>query len=194
MLRTTSFLDQFSSLIKSPIKYLFIYIILYRLVCAAILLWGSYYPPFDSSHVVLWPTLATDTESIFNRFISTAVRWDVFHFHEIAKNGYTYEHLYAFPPGMATIMRITSSIFGYGSTSGMLWGYWIAVVFCSTLHTLYEFTLLQTKSPEMASLAAACSLLPSSPATLIHAPYAEPFFTFLSFKGGLHSSCMTSSS
>jgi phosphatidylinositol glycan class V len=187
---TTSTFGHFSSLFNSPIRKLFVYIILFRLICAGILVWGSYQPPFDASHVVLWPELAANSQALLSRFISTALRWDVFHFQEIARRGYAYEHLYAFLPGTPAVMRIaasTSSLLGYGSgehiISGTLWICWIIILLCGTSKTLYEFILLHTKSPEMAMLATACSLLPSSPSTLLHAPYAEPFFTFLSFKG-----------
>ncbi|KIM31423.1 glycosyltransferase family 76 protein [Serendipita vermifera MAFF 305830] len=110
----------------------------------------------------------------------------MFHFLEIAQRGYTYEHLYAFFPGVPTVMRISSFIFDYGTISSMLWGSWIAVFGCYTLATLYELTLVHTSSHELAMLATACSILSTSPPTLLHAPYTEPFFAFFSFKGMLY--------
>ncbi|KAG8841545.1 ER membrane glycoprotein subunit of the GPI transamidase complex-like protein [Serendipita sp. 411] len=56
-------------------------------------------------------------------------------------------------------------------------------MFCITTKTLYELTLLESGSQQVGMLATACSLLVTSPAALLHAPYAEPFFTFLSYKG-----------
>lgn len=171
------------SVIKvSNLKRLFIYQITYRAICVVILGLCAHLPPFDSSHQVLWPA-STTTGTVFERFISTALRWDSFHFHEIAQRGYTHEHLYAFFPGVPTIMRFSSLLFGYGTTAGLLWGSWITIAGCYTLTTLYELTLAHTGSHELAMLATACSILNTSPATLLHAPYAEPFFSFFSFKG-----------
>jgi hypothetical protein len=166
----------------SNVRRLFIYLIGYRVLCGLILLACSYLPPFDSSHQIVWPAAAA-TSSSFERFISTALRWDSFHFLEIAQNGYTYEHLYAFFPGTPTVMRAGSLLFGYGTISGLLWGSWVTAASCLTLTTLYELTLAYTGSQELAMLATACSILTTGPATLLHAPYTEPFFAFFSFKG-----------
>lgn len=165
----------------SNIRTLFIYLAGYRLFCAAILFACAYITPFDASHVV--SGLPAPSDTITNRFISTTLRWDVFHFLEIAQSGYTYEHLYAFLPGVPAILRATSAVFGYGTISGMLWRCWVAIIYCLTLPTLYDLTLFQTGSQELAMLASACSIIVTSPSTLLHAPYTEPFFAFCSFKG-----------
>jgi GPI mannosyltransferase 2 len=168
----------------SNVRRLFVYLLGYRVLCGVILLACSYLPPFDSSHQIVWPA-STTTASILERFISTTLRWDSFHFLEIAQKGYTYEHLYAFFPGTPTVMRISSLPFGYSTISGLLWGSWVTVASCFTLTTLYELTVAYTGSQELAMLSTACSILTTSPATLLHAPYAEPFFAFFSFKGAL---------
>jgi hypothetical protein len=168
----------------SNVRQLFVYLLGYRVLCGVILLACSYLPPFDSSHQIVWPA-STTTASVLERFISTTLRWDSFHFLEIAQKGYTYEHLYAFFPGTPTVMRLSSLPFGYGTISGLLWGSWVTVASCFTLTTLYELTVAYTGSQELAMLSTACSILTTSPATLLHAPYAEPFFAFFSFKGAL---------
>ena len=48
-----------------------------------------------------------------------------------------------------------------------------------------SLTLEYSSSPSFALLATLLSLLPLSPATVLYAPYAEPFFAALSFKGML---------
>ena len=155
---------------KSNLKQLLTFALLYKVCCIAVLLLCTYATPFDASHLVLWPTTAT--QSVFDRFISTTLRWDVFHFYEIAQRGYSYEHIYAFLPGGPAIMRISSLALGDGHISGMFWGSWFLVTACSTLYTLYQITLLETGSQQVAMLATASSILTTSPATLLHAPYA----------------------
>jgi len=172
-----------SRLRASDSRQLFIYLIGHRIVCSVILLFSSYLPPFDSSHQVLWPVLSTSV-STFGRFISTILRWDSFHFLEIAQNGYTYEYLYAFLPGTPTIMRASSLLSGYGTIFGLSWVVCTTVVSYFTLTTLYDLTLVHTGSQELAMLATTCSILTTSPATLLHAPYAELPFSFFSYKGG----------
>ncbi|CAG7854863.1 SubName: Full=Related to glycosyltransferase family 76 protein-Laccaria bicolor {ECO:0000313/EMBL:CCA72745.1} [Serendipita indica DSM 11827] len=169
----------------SNLKKLLTSAILYKICSIVILFFCTYATPFDASHLVIWPRAAT--QSIFDKFISTTLRWDIFHFYEIARHGYVYEHLYAFLPGGPAIMRASSLILGESLSSGMFWGSWFLVAGCSTLFTLYEITLLETGSQQVAMLATACSILTTSPATLLHAPYAEPFFAFLTFRGILHS-------
>ncbi|KAG8813575.1 ER membrane glycoprotein subunit of the GPI transamidase complex-like protein, partial [Serendipita sp. 401] len=166
---------------KVNLRNLFLGHTLYKILCILILLACSQLPAFDSAHNVNWPTSREDT--IFKQFITTTIRWDTFHFLNIAQNGYSYEHLYAFFPGVPAILRVTSVLFGYGAYESMLWGSWISIMFCVTTKTLYELTLLESGSQQVAMLATACSLLVTSPAAQLHAPYAEPFFTFLSYKG-----------
>lgn len=162
------------------VKTLLILSVTYRIFHSFLFLVSSYIPAFDNSHLVLWPTLRDETP--IARWISTTLRWDVFHFQAIAKKGYIYEHLFAFLPGVPILMR-ASSMFTQGSDFGLLFGGWSLAMLCWTTGIIYEHTLLLTKSEDLAMLASACSLLSSSPATLMHAPYAEPFFAFFSHKG-----------
>jgi GPI mannosyltransferase 2 len=167
-----------STTATSNIRTLLIYFVGYRVFCAAVLLICAYITPFDASHEIIGTP-----NTVVSRFISTTIRWDTFHFIEIAQNGYTYEYLYAFFPGIPTILRALSAAFGYGNLSAMLWGCWVLIICCLTLPTLYDLTLLHTGSQELAMLASACSIITTSPPTLLHAPYAEPFFAFFSYKG-----------
>src|ERR1700743_2001379 len=125
----------------SDLRQLFTYLIGYRVVCSVILLCCSYLPPFDSSHQIVWPTLSTSS-SVLERFVSTTLRWDSFHFLEIVQSGYTYEHLYAFFPGTPTVMRTGFFLFGYGATAILLWVVWNTLVSLFTLATLYDLTMV----------------------------------------------------
>jgi phosphatidylinositol glycan class V len=153
----------------------------YRVVCAAVLLLCGYLPAFDASHQVV--SSSSTSGPLLTRFISTTIRWDAFHYLEIARNGYHYEHLYAFLPGTPAVMRVASTFLEYGTLSGMLWGSWVIILLFSTTRSLYALTLEHTHSRELAILATISSIFTTSPATLLHAPYSEPFFAFLSFQG-----------
>ncbi|THH12498.1 hypothetical protein EW146_g7639 [Bondarzewia mesenterica] len=104
---------------------------------------------------------------------SSLLRWDAFHFAQIAKEGYVYEQQWAFlpegPPGWIDILQ----------------GGGLAALVCDSTLTLYRLSLLHLQSPSLALIASLLSLLPSSPAILHFAGYSEPFFTFLSYKGML---------
>lgn len=105
---------------------------------------------------------------------SFTTRWDVLHFKDIADNGYRWEHQYAFFPAVPILLRHLSpfTIFLLNS----------ALAYDSTL-TLYKLSLHHLGRQDLSRLAALLSLLPSSPATLYFAPYTEPFFTYLSYRG-----------
>lgn len=148
---------------------------------AILLYFFSKLPSFDSSASLL----------LNSGWATSLVRWDVFHFAHIAKDGYAFEYEYAFFPGVSLIMQ-------YGQRALRLlricskddWeGYALAGTLASTavsvdsVHTLYDLTLHHFRSPAFAYLTAFLSLLSSSPATLRYAPYTEPFFTYLSYKG-----------
>jgi hypothetical protein len=64
---------------------------------------------------------------------------------------------------------------------------WVALLHASvavpTTRAIYRLTLTHFRSPSFALLTALLSLLPASPVTLYFAPYAEPMFTFLSYRG-----------
>jgi len=137
--------------------------------------------PFDASHL-LYLALPHDA-SRFRRWASTALRWDAFHYSAISANGYLTEQSWAFLPGTPLLMRIASSL-----TSDQLLAIGLISLLanaCSlwSMYDLYNLTILHTRSPEAAFLATALSILPSSPVTSSHAPCAEPFFAFLSYRG-----------
>ncbi|KAF5351807.1 hypothetical protein D9756_007390 [Leucocoprinus leucothites] len=104
------------------------------------------------------------------------VRWDVLHFTDIATHGYRWEHHFAFLPAAPFLLRYLSpfAIFCLNS----------ALAYDSTV-TLYELSRHHLGNDAVARLAALLSLIPFSPSTLYLAPYAEPFFTYLSYRGML---------
>ncbi|KAH7888421.1 glycosyltransferase family 76 protein [Phlebopus sp. FC_14] len=123
-------------------------------------------------------------------WISSLLRWDAFHFVHVAQEGHVYEHEWAFFPGLALIMRSSAAFL---SALGLhlpalprmlLGGAILAVIFDST-RVLYVLSLHHLHSPSAAFVAAALSLLPSSPAALRYASYSEPFFTYFSYRGML---------
>ncbi|KAK7064211.1 GPI mannosyltransferase 2 [Favolaschia claudopus] len=133
-----------------------------RLATAAILLLATLFNPFDAAtpHLLL--------------------KWDAIHFIHIARKGYVYEHEWAFLPGIHFMLSLfQSSVLAPTLVS-------LAIAYDASL-TMYELSLLHLGSPALAKLATVLSLLPSSPVTLFFAPYAEPFFTYLSYKGMLYS-------
>ncbi|KAJ7124894.1 GPI mannosyltransferase 2 [Mycena epipterygia] len=136
-----------------------------RLVTAALLSLARLFPPFDAatSHLLL--------------------RWDAVHFLHIARSGYVYEHEWAFFPGLPFVL----SLFPNSLLAPTLLSLAVA---CDTSSTMYALSLHHLGSPPLARLAAFLSLLPSSPVILFLAPYNEPFFTYLSYKGMLY--CATS--
>ncbi|KAL1735690.1 glycosyltransferase family 76 protein [Schizophyllum commune] len=128
-------------------------------------------PPFDAS---------AKADSFTAPWADALVRWDVFHFAQIARGGYQYEHQWAFFPGLPWLLRATAL-----SEREYLLGGALLVLLCDTTLVLYDLSLIVLGNRDAALLSAMLSLLPSSPATLRLVPYAEPFFTYLSYRGML---------
>ncbi|KAL1701193.1 glycosyltransferase family 76 protein [Schizophyllum commune] len=128
-------------------------------------------PPFDAS---------AKADSFTAPWANALVRWDVFHFAQIARGGYQYEHQWAFFPGLPWLLRATAL-----SEREYLLGGALLVLLCDTTLVMYDLSLLILGNRDAALLGALLSLLPSSPATLRLVPYAEPFFTYLSYRGML---------
>ncbi|KAH7913176.1 glycosyltransferase family 76 protein [Hygrophoropsis aurantiaca] len=144
---------------------------------------ASSLPLFDSS-----PKLVLDEST--PPWISALLRWDAFHFAHVAEKGYVYEHEWAFFVGTPFTMRVSSkllSLLGGRYTSStwatFLQGGALTAIACDSTRILYHLSLHHLRSPNLAFVSAALSLLPSSPATLKFASYSEPFFTYLSYKG-----------
>ncbi|CAL1707970.1 unnamed protein product [Somion occarium] len=186
--RTTSKPDALSSArIASDLRLIRVLSVSTWLLSALLVHLASYLPLFDSSPQVV---LGED----ISRTVSPLLRWDAFHFGHIAKHGYVYEYEWAFFAGTPLVMRKTAQLCHllglFNSEDALTWpnilfsGASIACL-CGTASTLYELTLELTASPSFALLSSLLSLLPSSPATLRLAPYTEPFFTYLSYKGML---------
>ena len=147
----------------------------FSVVFGLVLVASSHLPLFDAS-----PRLVPDANS-------PLLRWDIFHFLHIAKDGYVYEHEWAFLPAAPWIIRYSLAFLRLGTKSVALSHFILAVAMSAlaseTVQTLYSLSLHHFNSPHMALLASLLALLPSSPATLLFVPYNEPFFTYLSYQG-----------
>jgi len=150
-------------------------------IAASIYLSSSYLTLFDASPraILAPPALRT--------FASSLLRWDAFHFAGIAKDGYSYEHHWAFFPGVPFLMQMAGRLPAFfldNTTSALTWlALFHALIGIPTTRAIYHLTLIHFRSPSFALLTALLSLFPASPATLYFAPYAEPMFTFLSYQG-----------
>lgn len=168
-------------LTKQHVRLLDRLTVLSRLLAAALLyLSSSYLTLFDASPYTLLPPYT------FPSFTSSLLRWDTFHFTAIAKDKYSYEHHWAFFPGVPILLRAADrlpALFLDAATPLS----WLALlntaIAIPTTRAIYHLTLIHFRSPSFAQLTALLSLLPASPATLYFAPYAEPIFTFLSYQG-----------
>ncbi|KAF9451270.1 glycosyltransferase family 76 protein [Macrolepiota fuliginosa MF-IS2] len=107
---------------------------------------------------------------------SILIRWDVLHFKDIADNGYHWEHQYAFLPAAPILLRYFSPVVLVLLNT---------VLAYDSVTTLYELSLRYLANEHIAHLAALLSLVPFSPPALCFAPYTEPFFTHLSYRGML---------
>ena len=155
--------------------------LLSRVLVAALIISSTYLLTlFDSS-----PRLVLSTAP---PWISSLLRWDAFHFARVAQEGYAYEHAWAFFPGLPFIIRTSEHLLSRAGlntpdvAAPLLGAAVLAALFDST-RVLYRLSLHHLRSPSAAFLAAALSLLSSSPATLRFAPYSEPFFTHCSYRG-----------
>ncbi|KAG2072328.1 glycosyltransferase family 76 protein [Suillus decipiens] len=124
------------------------------------------------------------------RPLSVLLRWDVFHFAHIASEGYVYEHEWAFFNGLPLLMRMSAHLQALAGFSSSSWGTLLRggagmAILCDSTHVLYHLSLHHFRSPSLAFLSAALSVLSSSPVALKLAPYNEPFFTYFSYRGML---------
>lgn len=108
------------------------------------------------------------------------VRWDALHFRAIARDHYRWEHQYAFLPAISLLYRRLGPLLLFLCNT--------ALAYDSTL-TLYQLSLHHLRRKDLARLATLLALIPSSPPTLYWAPYAEPFFTHLSYRGTSRPRC-----
>ncbi|TBU55258.1 mannosyltransferase [Dichomitus squalens] len=155
-------------------------------------------PLFDSSpKILLSPGTGPATFSLRRTLASAVLRWDAFHFAHIAKEGYVYEHEWAFFPGVPSLMRALGALLrvptaSVGSPQQLSWedvlvgGVLGSMLSVHSVLTLYDLTLELLGSPSVALLASMLSLLPSSPATLRVAGYTEAFFAWCSYLGMLY--------
>ncbi|KAF8447431.1 GPI mannosyltransferase 2 [Boletus edulis BED1] len=171
-----------SSEVQAHLRILTLLSLLSRVLIAVLVISSTYLLPlFDSS-----PRLVLNAAT--PPWISSLLRWDAFHFALVAEQGHAYEHTWAFFPALPLIMRLSGHLLSRAglsspdTTAPLLGGAILAVLFDPT-RVLYRLSLHHLRSPSAAFLAAALSLLSSSPATLRFAPYNEPFFTYCSYRG-----------
>ena len=160
-------------------------------------------PLFDASPRVLLPPHADGQGGFSLRLrhalASAVLRWDAFHFASIAKDGYAYEHQWAFFPGTPFVMHTVGRVGAFFGVrlptttteadgwEEVLLGGLVAAPVLGVLSVLklYDLSLvlLGPEEREAAFLAALLAVLPSSPVTMRMAGYSEPFFTYLSYTG-----------
>ena len=154
-------------------------------------------PLFDSSPKVLlrpWTQPPSGfLGSLRHTLASAVLRWDTFHFAHIAKEGYVYEHEWAFFPAAPSLMRSLGGLLrSWARTVGnsqleladvLVGGVLGSMLSVHSVLVLYDLTLELLGSPNVALLTALLSLLPSSPVTLRMAGYTETIFTWCSYSG-----------
>ncbi|TDL24179.1 glycosyltransferase family 76 protein [Rickenella mellea] len=163
-----------------------------RLLIAVTLYFTTYLPQFDSSPEII--LRSEPWRPVISTWASTLLRWDAFHFLHIAKEGYVYEYEWAFLPGAPYISNLLSlpidlldMMLGkphkpFRLEELLVMGA-LASLSCDGVFLIYRLTGKLFDSPSFAMLTAILSLLSSSPATLRHAGYTEPFFAFWSYYG-----------
>lgn len=147
-----------------------------RLATFALLHLASRLPLFDASPILVPGISALELPLL---------RWDAFHFLHTASHGYVHENEWAFFPGVAYLMRtwgLLQRLAGQAPAHLLLMGMTGALA-CDTSQLLYALSLHHLRSPELAFLASALSLIPTSPVTAYFAPYNEPFFANFSYRG-----------
>jgi GPI mannosyltransferase 2 len=127
-------------------------------------------PLFDRSSLLVRPST------------SSLVRWDAIHFLAAAERGYQYEQQWAFLPGISTTIRAFTALLGHEhGLKGV--SLLISLLTVDSFRVLHELSRIHLGSDDLANITCVLALIPSSPATLFAAPYNEPFFTYLSYRG-----------
>lgn len=153
------------------------------LICVLIVSSTALLTLFDTS-----PKLILDDSG--SAWTNSLLRWDAFHFAHIAREGFVYEHEWAFFPGISLVMRWSCSVLSLLGLSPPGWpalliGGAIVGALLDSTRILYQLSLHHLRSPSAAFLATVLSFFPSSPSASRFAPYSEPFFTYFSYRGML---------
>ena len=61
---------------------------------------------FDASPTLFSPS----SQNPLQRWATSLLRWDAFHFVHVAQHGYAYEHAFAFFPGTPGVMRLMAEV------------------------------------------------------------------------------------
>ncbi|CAE6403581.1 unnamed protein product [Rhizoctonia solani] len=190
------------------------------LICQLI---ASNIPAFDTSHLVSKPSSnspdstlldfsrdssATGYSVDFNDYPpnlvpSAGLRWDALHYIDVALSGaYTYEHQYAFSPGVPIVLRLiylgkeqlyrlVSRMLLPGSKStefcsiltNLINALLVAMVASQPSLALYNLTERVTRSKEFSFLTLLVHVILGAPPVIIRSVYAEPFFAWFTFEG-----------
>ena len=161
-------------------KQLQIFTLASQALILLLLFLSSYLPLFDSS-----PWVVLD-KSVTSWTTSSLLRWDIFHLGPVAGER-MYEHQWAFFPGAPTFTKLLGRITTNDDWATLLQGGILLAIARDSTLVLYDLSYHHLKSTSLSFLSATLSLLPSSPATLRYAPYAEPFFTWASYRGDVPS-------
>lgn len=164
------------------IRTLLILSVTARLAAWALVSISAYVLPLFDASPSIWISRTSPS--------SILLRWDAFHFAHIAREGYVYEHEWAFFNGLPLLMRVSAhlqALVGFGSNdwTTLLRGGAGMAVLCDSTNVLYHLSLHHLRSPSLAFLSAALSVFSSSPTALRLASYNEPFFTYFSYRGML---------
>jgi GPI mannosyltransferase 2 len=134
----------------------------YKAFVFALLFAAGYLPDFDKSSPHVYS------------------RWDSIHFETLAQTGYKFEHQWAFFPGVPFVSSFLPS--------QLASGIFIGLFSIPTIPALYDLSVVALKSPSLAYVATLLSIFTSSPAVVHVSGYAEPLFTFCTYRGLLECS------
>ncbi|CAE6361242.1 unnamed protein product [Rhizoctonia solani] len=199
---------------------------IYFFICALICqLVAPIIPAFDTSHLVpLKPSSnlphstmlpgfsqasqTTDHQIDLSRYPlqlipSAGLRWDALHYLDVALSGtYTYEHQYAFSPGVPIILRLAHTgkelVYNLVSSPSLLRltniqlrstlvelvnAFLVAMLAVQPGLALYDLTERITHSREFSFLTLLVHVILGAPPVIIRSAYAEPFFAWFTFEG-----------
>lgn len=142
---------------------------------------------FDTSAVLLRDTLATpDGAALWDTLAAPFCRWDTLYFVSAAKDGYAYEQMLAFQPGIVGVLRIAGSLTAPWSATTAVLGAMLLANAASTLSPLLLYMLTRRYASEkFAYTAAMLSVFAPASMSALSSPTPEPFFSFFSLVGML---------
>lgn len=161
----------------------------WRVVSVSLLLVATHaQQAFDTSGEIVQHTLQHRTNpAAWDVWSVPFVRWDTVYFVAAAAEGYTYEQMLAFQPGIVGLLRLA----GYASLN-YEWSPTVAVLITTVLANaatwlspllLYYALRNLTKSERLAEKAALLSIIAPASTSALSAPTPEPFYSFFTLLG-----------